>query len=210
MASFDFNLSSDSFILERDQAAYLNNPAAQSTPKTLHNPQLAEQSPIVQDVYEIINTGGEHIVLYHETAPASILTTAQEDTLPIRRFTNDNAIIPDDIFMSPPRNYDNMNSWLYSPNDGTMSPMSDTSSIGYFSGSDWTTDSSWLSYDSMIRSVFHPPISSPFSQISPLPPIVDDPHQSRGLSHPSGSSEILNTRRTPKEGNGEFTQKRTE
>ena len=189
---------------------FLNNPAAQSTPKILHNPHSAEQSPIIQDVYENINTGGEHIVLYHETAPASILTTAQEDTLPIRRFTNVNPIIPDDIFMSPPRNHDNMNSWLYSPNDGTMSPISDTSSIGYFSGSDWTTDSSWLSYDSMIQSVFHPPISSPFRPISPLPPIVDVPHQSRGLSQPSGSSEILITRRTPKEGNGEITQKRTE
>ena len=210
MASFDFKLSSDSFILERDQVAYLNDPAAQSTPKTLHNPHLAEQSPIIQDVYEIINTGGELIVLYHETAPASILTTAQEDTLPIRRFTNVNPIIPDDIFMSPPRNYHNMNSWLHSPNDGTMSPLSDTSSIGYFSGSDWTTDSCWLSYDSMVQSVFHPPISSPFRPISPLPPIVDVPHQSRGLSQPSGSSEILNTRRTPKEGNGEITQKRTE
>ena len=30
------------------------------------------------------------------------------------------------------------------------------------------------------------------------------------LSQPSGSSEILNTRRTPKEGNGEINQKRTE
>ena len=58
MASFDFNLSNDSFVLERDQAAYLNNPAAQSTPKTLYNPHSAEQSPIIQDVYEIINTGG--------------------------------------------------------------------------------------------------------------------------------------------------------
>ena len=130
MASFDFNLSNDSFVLERDQAAYLNNPAAQSTPKTLYNSHSAEQSPIIQDVYEIINTGGEHIVLYHETAPASIFSTAQDDTFPIRRFTNVNPIIPDDIFMSPPRNYDNMNSWLYSPNDGTKSPISDTSSIG--------------------------------------------------------------------------------
>ena len=58
MAFLDLNLSSDSFILERDQAAYSNNPAAQSTPKTLHNPYSAEQSPIIQDVYEIINTGG--------------------------------------------------------------------------------------------------------------------------------------------------------
>ena len=58
MASFDFNLSNDSFVLDRDQAAYLNNPAAQSTPKTLYNSHSAEQSPIIQDVYEIINTGG--------------------------------------------------------------------------------------------------------------------------------------------------------
>ena len=79
----------------------MSNPAAQSTPKTRHNPDSAEQSPIIQDVYEIINTGGEQIVLYHETAPASILSTAQEDTLPIRRFTNVNPIIPDDIFMVP-------------------------------------------------------------------------------------------------------------
>ena len=206
MASFDFNLSNDSFVLDRDQAAYLNNPAAQSTPKTLYNSHSAVQSPIIQDVYEIINTGGEHIVLYHETAPASILSTAQDDTFPIRRFTNVNPIIPDDIFMSPPRNYDNMNSWLYSPNDGTISPISDTSSIGYFSGSDWTTDSSWLSYDSMIQSIFQPPISSPFRPISPLPPIVDVPQQSGGLSQPSESSEISNARRTPKEGNGEISQ----
>ena len=58
MASFDLNLSNDSFVLERDQAAYLNNPAAQSTPMTLYKPHSAEQSPIIQDVYEIINTGG--------------------------------------------------------------------------------------------------------------------------------------------------------
>ena len=58
MASFDFNLSNDSFVLDRDQAAYLNNPAAQSTLKTLYNSHSEEQSPIIQDVYEIINTGG--------------------------------------------------------------------------------------------------------------------------------------------------------
>ena len=210
MASLDLNLSSDSFILERDQAAYLNNPAAQSTPKTLHNPYSAEQSPIIQDVYEIINTGREHIVLYHETAPASILSTAQEDTLPIRRFTNVNPIIPDDIFMSPPRNYDNMDSWLYSPNDGTMSPISDTSSIGYFSGSDWTTDSSWFSYDSLIQSVFQQPISSPFRPVSPLPPIPDAPHESRGLSRPQRCHGNHMTRGTPEEGSEETDQVKSE
>ena len=88
MASFDFNLSNDSFVLDRDQAAYLNNPAAQSTLKTLYNSHSEEQSPIIQDVYEIINTGGDHIVLYHETAPASILSTAQDDTFRLNRLTS--------------------------------------------------------------------------------------------------------------------------
>ena len=53
---------------------------------------------------EIINIGDEHIVLYQESAALSILATAQEDTLPIRRFATNNPIIRDDEFMSRPRN----------------------------------------------------------------------------------------------------------
>ena len=30
----------------------------------------------------------------------------------------------DDIFVSPPRNYEMMHSWLHSPNDGEMRPIS--------------------------------------------------------------------------------------
>ena len=85
--------------------------------------------------------------------------------------------------MSPPRDYEHMDNWLFRPHDGTISPISSTSSsIGYFSGSDWTTDSSWMSYESLIHSNFQPPFSSPFRPISPPLPIMDVPHQSRRLS----------------------------
>ena len=118
LTSLDFNMSGDCFILDRNQDAFFNTPTAHSKPKTrnLNNHNNNAQSPIIPDVYEIINTGNEHIVLYHESAPVSILTTAQ-DTLPIRRLTTINAMIPDDIIMSPPRRYMNMSSWLHSPND---------------------------------------------------------------------------------------------
>ena len=107
-------------------------------------------------------------------------------------------------------NINDMNSWLYSPNDGTMSPISETSSSSYFSGSDWTTDSSWFSYDSLIQSVFQQPISSPFRPGSPLPPIPDAPQESRGLSRPQGCHGNHITRGTPEEGSEETNQVRSE
>ena len=143
-------------------------------------------------------------MLHHDTANTSLLHTAQEDNPTIRRFTLHNPVIPDGIFMSPPRNYEEMVNWLYSPNDGTVSPVSgDHSSIGYFSGSDWSTDSSWISYDSLVQSVFNPPISSPFRPISQLPPIVDVPQENRGLSQPQQSCENTNLVETPKGASGE-------
>ena len=97
-----------------------------------------------------------------------------------------------------------MNRWLLSPNDGRISPVSgNTSSIGHFSGSDWTTDSSWLSFDSMIQSVFYLQATFPTSSI------VDVHQQSRGLSQPPQSCGTLNTRRTPEEENGETARKET-
>ena len=72
MTSLDFNLSGNNFILARDQDIYLIIPAAQSIPKTPNNHKKNAQSPIISDVYEIINTVHEHIVLYHESAPVSI------------------------------------------------------------------------------------------------------------------------------------------
>ena len=207
MNSSTLNSSTDCFILDRDQDAAPVNPCAHSTPKALGDNCENTQSLIIEDIYEIINTGTEHIVLYHESAPISILETAQSDTLPSRKFTNFNPIIPDDEFMSPPRDYEHMDNWLYRPHDGSISPISsDSSSIGYFSGSDWTTDSSWMSYDSMVQSIFQPPISSPFRPISPLLPTMDVSHQSRGLSQPPQGREIIRSERTAEERNGEINQ----
>ena len=210
MYSSTLNSSTDYFILDRDQDAVLVNPCAQSTPEALGDNCENTQSLIIEDIYEIINTGTEHIVLYHESAPISILATAQSDTLPSRKFTNNNRIIPDDEFMSPPRDCEHMDNWLYRPHDGTISPISsNSSSIGYFSGSDWTTDSSWMFYDSMIQSIFQPPISSPFRPMSPLLPIMGVPHQSRGLSQLPQSCGIINSERTPEERNGEINREET-
>ena len=108
MDSSNFNSSNDYFIQDRDQDAVLNTPHAQSTQKTLNNSYENTQSLIIEDMNEIINTGDENIVLYQEPAALSILATAQEDTLPIRRFATNNPIIRDDEFMSRPRNYENM------------------------------------------------------------------------------------------------------
>ena len=121
-------------------------------------------------------------MLHHNTAPATILFTANEDGPTIRMFARENPVIQDDIDNIPPRNYHEMDSWVFAPNNGTVSPIfSHSSSIGYFSGSDWTTDSSWFSYDSLIQSVFQPPISSLYRPLSSLPPIPDVPQESRGL-----------------------------
>ena len=59
-------------------------------------------------------------MLHYDVANVSLLDTAQ-DQLTICRFTLHDPVIPDDTFMSPPRNYDHLASWLYSPNDGTIS-----------------------------------------------------------------------------------------
>ena len=182
MQTPEFELSSDCFILDRDQDEYLKLPQAQSTP-TINYPQNGSRPTKIHDIYEIIKTEEENFVLHPDTAPETILLPANKNGPTIRRFTRDNPVIQDGMDLSPPRNYHEMNSWLFAPSDGTVSPISSySSSIGYFSGCDWTTDSSWFSYDSLVQSVFQPPISSPFRSISSLPPIPDVPQESRGLS----------------------------
>ena len=176
MQTPEFDLSSDCFILGRDQDEYQKLPQAQSTPTIQLSPQNGSLSAIIHDVYEIINTEEEHLVLHHDTAPVAILSTANEEGPIIQRFTRDNPVIQDDINSSPSQRYHEMDSWFFAANNGTVSPISShSSSIGYFSGSDWTTDSSWFSYDSLVQSVFQQPISSPFRPISPLPPVPDVP-----------------------------------
>ena len=209
MQTPEFDLSNDCFILDRDQDEYLKLPQAQSTPTIQVSPQNGPPA-VIHDVYEIIKTEEEHLVLHHDTAPVAILSTASEEGPTIRRFTRDNPVIQDDINNSPPRNYHEMDGWLFAPNNGTVSPISsNSSSIGYFSGSYWTSDSSWFSYDSLIQSVFQQPISSPFRPISPLPPVLDVPQQSRGLSQPQRCHGTHITRGTPEEGSEENDQDRS-
>ena len=75
------------------------------------------------------------MVLHHDTVPVTILSTANEDGPTIRRFIRDNPVVQDGINISPPRNYHETDSWLFAPNNGTVSPTSShSSSFGYFRG----------------------------------------------------------------------------
>ena len=207
MPTPEFDLSNDCFILDRDQDEYLQLPQAQSTPTIQLYPQNGSPPAVIHDLYEIIKTKEEHTVLHHDTAPIAILSTASEEGPTIRRFTRDNPVIQDDINVSPPRDYNEMDSWLFAPINGTVSPISShSSSLGYFSGSDWTTDSSWFTYDSLVQSVFQQPISSPFRPISPLPPVPDVPQESRGLSRPQRRHGTHTTGGTPEEESEEINQ----
>ena len=200
MLTPEFDLSSDCFILDCDQDEYLRLRQAQSTPIIKLSPQNGSHTAEIHDLFEIIKTEEEHLVSHHDTAPVTFLSTANENGPTIRRLTRDNPVIQDEI-----------DRWLFAPSDGTVSPISNySSSIGYFSGSDWTTDSSWFSYDSLVQSVFQPPISLPFRSISPLPPIPDVPQESRGLSRPQRCHGIQTTRRTPEEESKEIDQCRSE
>ena len=211
MQTTEFDLSSDCFVLDRDQDEYLKLPQAQSTPTIKLSPQNGSFPAEIHDLYEIIKTEEEYLVLHHDTAPVAVLSTANEDGPAIRRFTRDNPVIQDGMDLSPSRNYHAMNSWLFAPSDGTVSPISSySSSIGYFSGSDWTTDSSWFSYDSLVQSVFQPPIPSPYRPLSSLPPIPDVPQENLGLSRPQRCHGIQTTGETPEEESEEIDQSRSE
>ena len=141
MQTSEFDLSSDCFTLDRNQDEYLKLPQAQSTPTIKLSTHNSSHPTETHDLYEIIKTGEEHLVLHHDIAPATILSTANEEGPTIRRLIRDNPVIQDGIDISPPRNYHEMDSWLFATDNGTVNPISShSSSIGYFSGSDWTTD----------------------------------------------------------------------
>ena len=90
------------------------------------------------------------------------LQTQKNENGVIKRFTQDNPVIPDDAFISPVRQFDRENPAV--PGEGFDSPISFySSSEGYCSGSDWDTDSSRRSYDSMrddLSTLFDAPIRS--------------------------------------------------
>ena len=108
----------DTFILDRDQPEQRRQ--SPSTP--LRNYSKLKQSRTTTTIYEIIKTLDQQVVLVHEQQPNTIIT---EGTV---RITKHNSVIPDDGFLNHISEY--------------------SSSEGYYSGSDWDTDSSWRSFDS--------------------------------------------------------------
>ena len=123
----------------------------------------------------------QHVVLGHEEPPNDTTNGENENGI-IRRFTQDNQVIPDDTFISPVRQFDRKNPAV--PEDGFDSSISFySSSEGCCSGSDWDTDSSWRSYDSMrddLSTLFDTPIRS-MSQVL-LP--EETAQRSREVSQP--------------------------
>ena len=107
------------------------------------------QQQRMANTYEIVKTqDARHVVLVVHEEPPVDTTNAKNETGIIRRFTQDNPVIPYDAFISPVRQFNQEN--LVIPNDIFHSPISSfNSSEGYCSGSDWNTDSSWRSYDSV-------------------------------------------------------------
>ena len=131
----------DVFLLDRDQPAQPRQ--RPGTPPPNYNLINTAQHTIT---YEIIKTKDIHVVLVHEQPLLNAINVENEQGV-IRRFTTDNPVIPDDEFVSPIRRFNPAD--RYSPNSTVSSPMSPcSSSEGYWSGSDWDSNSSWRSYDS--------------------------------------------------------------
>ena len=95
MQTPEFDLCNDCFILDRGQDEYLKLPQAQSTPTIQLSPQNGSPPAVIHNVYKIIKTEEEHLVLHHDAAPVAILLTASGEESPtIRRFTRDNISPP--------------------------------------------------------------------------------------------------------------------
>ena len=133
----------DVFILARDQ------PQQQQTqrPRTPPPNYNIISSQRINIFYEIVKTQDYHVVLVHEETPADT-TNEESDIGPIRRFTQNNPVIPDDSFISPVRQF-NRERYAGLENEPDSHISFYSSSEGYYSGSDWDTDSSWRSYDSL-------------------------------------------------------------
>ena len=173
--------NADIFILDRDQPAQSSQ--RPSTPQPNYNISIP---PRINITYEIIKMQDQHVVLCHEEQPTDT-TNAENENGVIRRFTQDNPVIPEDAFISPVRQFDQEIPAV--PEDGFDSPISfNSSSEGYYSGSDWDTNSAWRAYDSMrddLSTLFETPIRSTSQSLLP----EETAQRSRGLSQPQMSCE---------------------
>ena len=81
----------DDFILDRDQRDQSRQRPSKSPPK--HNLINPSQPTII---YEIVKTANQHVVLVRERRPITTVNV-EDDQGTIRRFTQDNPVIPDDV-----------------------------------------------------------------------------------------------------------------
>ena len=117
-SQLNYQTNEDVFILDRDQQQQLPRQRPR-TPPPNYRLIIHVRCPIT---YEIIKTEDQHIVLVHDNQTPQTTNNEDENRV-IRRFTTENPVIPDVVFMSPISE-------------------TDSSSEGYWSGSSWTSSSS--------------------------------------------------------------------
>ena len=84
-------LNEDTFILDRDQ---LQQPRQKpSTPSPNYQLINLERN---SNIYEIIKTEDQHVVLVHESEPTDAINNENDNGV-IRHFTANNPVFPDDI-----------------------------------------------------------------------------------------------------------------
>ena len=84
----------DIFVLDREQQQPRLRPSTPPPNYRLINPV---RRPII---YEIIKTEDQHIVLVQDNQTPQTINDEDENRV-ICRFTTENPVIPDDVFMSP-------------------------------------------------------------------------------------------------------------
>ena len=154
----------DVFFLDRDQQQQPRQ--RPSTPPPNYRLINPARRPTI---YEIIRTEDQHFVLVHDNQTPQTINDEDENRA-IRRFTTENLVIPDDVFMSP-------------------ISKTDSSSEGYWTCSSSASSSSWRSYDSVrddLPTLFDTPIRSISQFLLP----EGTGQRSRGLSQPHLSCEF--------------------
>ena len=89
----------DILILDRDQTNHSDEKPSTPPPNHLTLNQLGAAI-----TYEIVKTQDQHVVQVHEQPPIDTTNVENEQGI-IRRLTQDNPVIPDDIFFSPISSY---------------------------------------------------------------------------------------------------------
>ena len=119
--------NADILILDRDQTLITEQRPSNGT---LNYLLLRQQRTTT--TYEIVKMQDQHVVLVHEEPPNDTTNVENENGI-IRRFTEDNPVIPEDLLTSPVRHFSRENP--ADPEDGFDSAISFYSSLeGYCSG----------------------------------------------------------------------------